>query len=57
MDAVNATGAQWIITANPGCMLQLAAGARRFGQGQKVAHVVEVLDRAYRAKQDSKPAS
>ncbi|HTS47207.1 MAG TPA: heterodisulfide reductase-related iron-sulfur binding cluster [Bryobacteraceae bacterium] len=57
MDAVNATGAQWVVTANPGCMLQLAAGARKFGQGQKVAHVVEVLDRAYLAKQDSKPAS
>ena len=57
MDAVNATGAQCIVTANPGCMLQLSAGVRKFGQGQRVAHVVEVLDRAYRAKQDSKPAS
>lgn len=47
MDAVNATGAQWIVTANPGCMLQLAAGVRKFGRGQKVMHVVEVLDRAY----------
>ena len=57
MDAVNATGAQWIVTANPGCMLQLAAGARKFGQGQKVAHVIEVLDQAYRARTNSKPAS
>ena len=57
MDTVNATGAEWIITANPGCMLQLAAGARRFGRQQRVAHVVEVLDRAYRAKRDTKPAS
>jgi len=47
MDAVNATGAQWIITANPGCMLQLTAGVRKFGRGQKVLHVVEALDRAY----------
>ena len=49
MDAVNATGAQWIITANPGCMLQLTAGVRKFGRGQKVLHVVETLDRAYTA--------
>jgi glycolate oxidase iron-sulfur subunit len=49
MDAVNATGAQWIITANPGCMLQLAGGVRKFGRGQKVLHVVEALDRAYTA--------
>jgi glycolate dehydrogenase iron-sulfur subunit len=48
MDAVNATGAGVIATANPGCMLQLRAGVRRFGHGQRVAHVVELLDEAYR---------
>jgi glycolate dehydrogenase iron-sulfur subunit len=36
-----------IVTANPGCMLQLAAGVQKFGQGQRVAHVVQVLDEAY----------
>ncbi len=47
MDTVNATGAQVIVTANPGCILQLAAGVRKFGRGQRVAHVVEMLDEAY----------
>src|SRR5580704_12108457 len=47
MDSVNSTGAQVIITANPGCMLQLAAGVKKFGRGQRVAHVVEILDEAY----------
>lgn len=47
MEAVNATGAQVIATANPGCMLQLRAGVRKFGHGQRVAHVVELLDEAY----------
>ena len=47
MEFVNGTGAQVIVTANPGCMLQLAAGAQKFGQGQRVAHVVEMLDEAY----------
>jgi glycolate oxidase iron-sulfur subunit len=47
MDSVNGTGAQVIVTANPGCMLQLAAGVQKFGQGQKVAHVVQILDEAY----------
>jgi hypothetical protein len=28
-------------------MLQLSAGARLYGKGQRVAHVVEVLDEAY----------
>jgi glycolate oxidase iron-sulfur subunit len=48
MDAVNSTRATLIVTANPGCMLQLAAGARLYGKNQRVAHVVEVLDEAYR---------
>jgi glycolate oxidase iron-sulfur subunit len=48
MDLVNATGAPVIVTANPGCMLQLRAGVRKFGRGQRVAHVVEILDEAYR---------
>jgi glycolate oxidase iron-sulfur subunit len=48
METINATGASVIVTANPGCMLQLAAGSRLYGNGQSVAHVVEVLDEAYR---------
>ena len=49
MADVNATNASLIVTANPGCMLQLAAGARLFGTGQRVLLVVEVLDESYRA--------
>jgi glycolate oxidase iron-sulfur subunit len=47
MQYIESTGASLIVTANPGCMLQLAAGARLFGTGQRVAHVIEVLDEAY----------
>jgi glycolate oxidase iron-sulfur subunit len=47
MASVNSTGAPVIVTANPGCMLQLRAGARKFGSAQRVAHVVEILDAAY----------
>jgi len=47
MQCVNSTGADVIATANPGCMLQLEAGARLHGRGQRVAHVVEILDEAY----------
>ena len=43
MRLAESTGADVIVTANPGCMLQLRAGGRR------VAHVVEILDQAYRA--------
>jgi glycolate oxidase iron-sulfur subunit len=48
METVNATGARIIATANPGCMLQLQAGVRAHGSGQRVMHVVEVLDLAYK---------
>ncbi len=47
MEMVNATGAGRIVTANPGCMLQLRAGVERWGRGQRVSHVVEILDEAY----------
>jgi glycolate oxidase iron-sulfur subunit len=49
MSAVNSTKAARIVTANPGCMLQLRAGVERHGHGQRVSHVMEVLDEAYRA--------
>jgi glycolate oxidase iron-sulfur subunit len=48
MANVNLTGAQIIATANPGCLLQLEAGVRLHGSKQRVMHVVEVLDQAYR---------
>ena len=41
------TQAEVIATANPGCMLQLRAGVQRHGTGQRVAHIVELLDEAY----------
>ncbi len=53
MQTVKATGAQIVATANPGCLLQLQAGARLHGTGQRVMHVVEILDLAYRNKNAS----
>ena len=46
VDAILATGASAVISANPGCMLQLEAGLRARGSTLPVLHVVEVLDRA-----------
>lgn len=48
MQNVNRTRAGLIVTANPGCMLQLRAGVKLHGRNQRVLHVVEVLDEAYR---------
>lgn len=53
MDSVADTGADAIATANPGCMIQLAAGARMRNTGQPVYHVIELLDQAYGAEEAS----
>jgi glycolate oxidase iron-sulfur subunit len=58
MESVNATSAAIVATANPGCMLQLRAGVRLHGSGQRVMHVVELLDEAYRGSGSAaKPSS
>jgi glycolate oxidase iron-sulfur subunit len=49
MASVGRTGAGEVVTANPGCMIQLRAGARIHGGPASVKHVVEILDEAYRA--------
>lgn len=48
MGNVNLAKAEVIATANPGCMLQLEAGVRKWGKSERVVHVVELLDEAYR---------
>lgn len=49
MANVNLTKATIIATANPGCMIQLEAGVKKWGRGgERVVHVVELLDEAYR---------
>lgn len=42
-----ATGAEVIVSANPGCILQLQAGVRTAGRAARVAHIVDLLDEAY----------
>ncbi|MDI3340400.1 MAG: (Fe-S)-binding protein [Sphaerobacter sp.] len=49
LDNALSTGAGVIVSANPGCMLQLTAGLRARGDSRPVLHLVEVLDRAYAA--------
>ena len=50
MEDVAETKASIVAAANTGCMMQLEAGLRRFGpKKRQMAHVVELLDEAYRA--------
>ncbi len=48
MRRVDETGAELILTANPGCLLQLRAGVAGSARPQRrVLHVIELLDESY----------
>jgi len=46
MHCASATGAKVIATSNPGCLLQMRAGAEMHQTNQQVLHVIELLDQA-----------
>ncbi len=52
-----ATGAEAVVTANPGCILQIQAGLRAQGLELPVLHLVEILDRAYGGQSRRESAS
>lgn len=45
--AIVRTGATIVVTANPGCAMQVTAGLREAGYRATVKHLVELLDEAY----------
>jgi glycolate oxidase iron-sulfur subunit len=47
LDALQAASPDAIVTGNPGCIMQLRAGAARRGLSCRVVHPIELLDRAY----------
>jgi glycolate oxidase iron-sulfur subunit len=49
MQTIAASGAEAVVAPNPGCMLQLRYGARRYGHPVEVYHLMDLLDRAYDA--------
>jgi glycolate oxidase iron-sulfur subunit len=48
VDAIEKTGADVVVSANPGCMLQVQSGLAERGRKLEVLHLVEILDRAMR---------
>ena len=46
---IAATGAAWVATGNPGCLMQIGAGLRRAGSPVRAVHPVELLDAGYAA--------
>ncbi|MCC7353218.1 MAG: 4Fe-4S dicluster domain-containing protein [Anaerolineae bacterium] len=55
LDNVKATGAEMVVSANPGCILQIEAGCRNANLDIQVAHVADLLDQAYRAEKHVPP--
>lgn len=47
MKCLEAASPEIVATGNPGCMLQLRAGAVARGLAMRVVHPIELLDRAY----------
>jgi glycolate oxidase iron-sulfur subunit len=45
---IRATGAELLATGNPGCHMQLSAGAQLDGLTLRVCHPIELLDESYR---------
>ncbi|GAA1251186.1 (Fe-S)-binding protein [Oryzihumus leptocrescens] len=45
---VRGTGAELLVTANPGCLMQVASAFERRGHRMALAHTVEVLDASIR---------
>jgi glycolate oxidase iron-sulfur subunit len=43
------TGADTVVTANPGCLMQIQSGLRQAGTNIRVVHLLDLLDEAYRA--------
>jgi glycolate oxidase iron-sulfur subunit len=41
------SGADWVATGNPGCMMQIGAGLIRSGSRARVVHPIELLDASY----------
>jgi len=44
---IRATNAEAVVTANPGCIIQIAQGLEAAGAPIKVLHIAEILDESY----------
>ncbi len=56
VDHIRESGARWVVTANPGCLLQLRAGLRQAGLDVRVVSIAQVLAEAY-AGSSGEPAN
>jgi Fe-S oxidoreductase len=55
MQSIAQTHAEALVAPNPGCMLQLRFGAQQFGPNIEVYHLMDLLERSYRAAESTPP--
>ena len=53
MQSIADTGLNGVVAPNPGCMLQLRFGAQQYGPKVAVYHLMDLIERAYKAGEDS----
>ncbi|MED4163640.1 (Fe-S)-binding protein, partial [Halalkalibacterium halodurans] len=42
---------EMVSMGNPGCMLQMAMGVKKYGDNQRIIHTVQLLDLAYQQEE------
>jgi glycolate oxidase iron-sulfur subunit len=52
--AIRSTGAEAVLTPNPGCMMQIGAGLLLSGSDTPVLHPVEILAESYRRERENR---
>ncbi len=52
MENIKKTGADAIITSNPGCIIQIKSGIKKYNLKMEVLHIVELIDRAYKKSEE-----
>ncbi len=50
LERIVESGAKWVATGNPGCLMQIGAGLVRSGATARVIHPVDLLDASYAAR-------
>ncbi|MCB9057800.1 MAG: (Fe-S)-binding protein [Calditrichae bacterium] len=50
MDKIKKSGAQYVVSGNPGCMIQLVYGSNKFNAGVEVIHPVSLLNMFYKGE-------
>lgn len=50
VEKVLATGAEVVVSRNPGCLLQMKASMRQMGRGILALHTIELIDASIRGR-------